>query len=157
MRMLLIEDEDPKRNHIISVLTQIEPDAEIDLARSARSAVNYLRSRTPDLVLLDMSLPTFDVSSAEPGGRPQGFGGIEVLRYMDRFNVAVPSIVITAYEAFAKEGRQIELPTLAEQLARSHPKTFAGLIFYNALIGGWERELASLIERVRKPNEDLNR
>jgi len=149
MQILLVEDEDPKRNHITSVLRQIQPDAEIQLARSVRSAVDRIKERTPDLVLLDMSLPTFDVKPGEPGGRPQGFGGIEVLRYMDRFKIVVPSIVITAYEAFPKEGRQIQLAALADQLLKAHPNTFSGLIFYNALIGGWERELSGLIEKVK--------
>src|ERR1700761_5575060 len=103
MRILLVEDEDPKRNHICSVLSQIRPGIELDLAKSVRSAVDQMKARVSDLVLLDMSLPTFDVHPGEPGGRPQGFGGIEVLRHMDRLNIVVPCIVITAYEAFPRE------------------------------------------------------
>lgn len=149
MHILLVEDEAPKRTHIQSVLKQMQPDADVQLARSVRSAVDRIKEKPPHLILLDMSLPTFDVKPGEPGGRPQGFGGIEVLRYMDRFKIVVPTIVITAYEAFPKEGRQIQLPTLAEQLSKAHPNTFSGVIFYNALIEGWERDLSRLIARVK--------
>lgn len=148
MRILLVEDEDPKRNHICSVLNQIRPGVELDLAKSVRSAVDQMKAKPSNLVLLDMSLPTFDVQPGEPGGRPQGFGGIEVLRHMDRLNIVVPCIVITAYEAFPREGRQVELPALAKQLSEAHPRTFAGLIFYNASLRGWERDLAKLIDKV---------
>ena len=109
MNILLVEDEDPKRANIIRALNKIRPASDIIEARSVNSAITQLRSTVPDLILLDMSLPTFDIGPGEPGGRPQGFGGIEVLRYIDRFKLRVPVIVITAYEAFAREGRQIGL------------------------------------------------
>jgi len=92
-----------------------------------------------------MSLPTFDIGPGEPGGRPQGFGGIEVLRYIDRFGLLVPVIVVTAYEAFAREGRQIDLDSLKSQLKTAHPRTFRGVVFYNSLLGAWSEELARAI------------
>jgi CheY-like chemotaxis protein len=148
MRILIIEDEEPKRNSILAVLGDIVPDSEREEARSVQSAIGRLRADPPDLILLDMSLPTFDVRPGETGGRPQGFGGVEVLRYMDRFKLVVPVIVVTAYEAFPKDGRQIELSDLRDQLTKSHPKTFAGLIFYNSFYSGWRDELIQVMKRM---------
>jgi len=148
MRMLIVEDEEPKRKGILSVLGSEFPDSQRSEARSVHSAIHKLKTEPPDLVLLDMSLPTFDVGPGEPGGRPQGFGGIEVLRYMDRFKLVVPVIVVTAYEAFPKDGRQIELSDLRDQLSQSHPKTFRGLVFYNSFYSGWRDELLAAVKEI---------
>jgi CheY-like chemotaxis protein len=154
MNILLVEDEGPKRNNIIRALRTIVSGATTAQARSVSSAIAHLRSATPDLILLDMSLPTFDIGPGEPGGRPQGFGGIEVLRYIDRFGLKVPVIVVTAYEAFSRDGQQIDLDALKSQLERAHPKTFRGVVFYNSLLGAclrsWRRP--SSIQWVRNEN-----
>jgi CheY-like chemotaxis protein len=145
MNILLVEDEDPKRANIVKALNKIRPASQIIEARSVSSAITQLRSTVLDLILLDMSLPTFDIGPGEPGGRPQGFGGIEVLRYIDRFKLMVPVIVITAYEAFAREGRQIDLGALRSQLKAAHPRTFQGVVFYNSLLDAWSEELEKAI------------
>lgn len=65
MRVLLVEDEDPKLRHVESRLRVELPGADIDVCRSVNSATDYLDHTVPDLILLDMSLPTFDVSERE--------------------------------------------------------------------------------------------
>lgn len=148
MKILLVEDDDPKRRNILLTLSKIVPGAVIDEAKSVNSALHRLRSSVFDLALLDMSLPSFDVGPGESGGRPQGFGGIEVLRSMDRFGLEVPVVVLTAYEAFPSGERQINLETLAEDLRRSHPRTFRGLVFYNSVFSSWSDELGTHIRRI---------
>ncbi len=109
------------------------------------AALYRLRNDTYDLALLDISLPSFDVGPGEPGGRPQGFGGIEVLRSMDRYTLDVPVIVITAYEAFPSAGKQINLDTLNAELLKAHPRIFRGLVFYNSVFSTWSDNLRKLI------------
>src|SRR5215208_7034818 len=102
MQVLLIEDEDPKLLSIQKFLGELDPQIVVFTARSVKSGMASLRETRPDLVLLDMSLPTFDISGQEPGGRPQGFGGIELIRYLDAHEIQIPIVVISAYEAFSK-------------------------------------------------------
>ena len=83
MNVLLIEDEDPKLEGIQKYLRERHPTFHVTVARSVKSGLAALRIQLPDLLLLDMSLPTFDITESEPGGRPQGFGGIEIVRYLD--------------------------------------------------------------------------
>lgn len=146
MYVLLVEDEDPKRDLILAFLARVLPEAEIATARSVRSAVASLRTRTPDLLLLDMSLPTFDQSPTEPGGRPQGFGGIEVMRNMDRYEILAPVIVVTAYEAFSQDGRSVANTELSNELAQEHPEVFRGLVYFNTVFGDWDRALEEAID-----------
>jgi CheY-like chemotaxis protein len=145
LKLLLVEDEDPKRRNILTELAKILPSATIVEARSVNAALYRLRNDTYDLALLDISLPSFDVGPGEPGGRPQGFGGIEVLRSMDRYTLDVPVIVITAYEAFPSAGKQINLDTLNAELLKAHPRIFRGLVFYNSVFSTWSDNLRKLI------------
>jgi CheY-like chemotaxis protein len=150
MKVLVVEDEDPKRRNVLLALREVLPEAEPTEARSVSAAIQQLRSTRPKLMLLDMSLPTFDVAAGEPGGRPQGFGGIEVLRYLDRFGLNVPVIVVTAYEAFSREGKQIDLTSLEAQLSKAHPDSFCGIVLYNPTFDQWRSELRLLINGALK-------
>lgn len=146
-RFLLIEDDDPKREHILKYLHEKYPNADVAIAKSVKSGVSLLKDNPPQIVLLDMSLPTFDVSVTESGGRPQGFGGREIMRYMDRFGISVPTVVITGYEAFVSaENRDIDLVSLGNELAKEHPANYIGLIYYNSIVGLWKEQLDFILD-----------
>jgi CheY-like chemotaxis protein len=148
MKLLLVEDEGPKREHILAMLAEHSPNSIVDVAKSVRAAVHYLRNNQPDIVLLDMSLPTFEVDASEPGGRPQGFGGVEVIRYLERYKRKSAVLVITAYEAFPVAGKPVGLEKVREMLVRDHPGTFRGLIYFNSFTGEWREALASAIDGI---------
>jgi CheY-like chemotaxis protein len=147
MDWLIVEDDTPKQERILSFIHENWPGGNVRTARSVRAAIKEVYENKPDLMLLDMSLPTFDVGPNEPGGRPQNFGGVEVLRYMDLYQVPVPTIVITAYEVFSKDGRAINHDALDDELSREHPDSYRGLIYYNSLFAEWKAVLSGLITR----------
>lgn len=144
--ILVVEDEAPKRERLLLFLSTQWPDAQVRTANSVRSAIAEIQKDTPGLLLLDMSLPTFDIGPDEPGGRPQGFGGIEVMRYVDLFELKVPIIVVTAYEAFSRDkGGLINHEELDRQLKSEHPGNYRGLVYYNSLFSDWRVLLSTLI------------
>ena len=143
--ILRVEDEAPKRENIKALLDNMGLGEAVVEARSVGSAIRCLRTEKYDLVILDMSLPTFDISRGESGGRPQGVGGIEVLRYLDRFRVRVPVVVVTAYPAFAQGNKEIDLSSLESTLQRDHPHTFRHLVLYNSMFSTWKTELQGTI------------
>lgn len=148
MRLLIVEDEAPKLRNIREVAEELGSFAEIDEARSVSSAIKILKTGSFDLVILDMSLPTFDIATGESGGRPQGFGGREVLRYMARFKVKPPVIVATAYEAFPDKGKAIDLNGLGASLEMEHPDMYRGIVFYNTMFSKWREEIIEAIGKV---------
>ncbi|KPF52046.1 hypothetical protein IP65_17780 [Novosphingobium sp. AAP1] len=148
MSILLVEDEAPKRKNIRSLLEQMDLLGLVSEACSVGSAIRSLRSSSFDLILLDMSLPTFDIVAGESGGRAQGFGGVEVLRYMDRFKLPTAVIVVTAYPAFSQGDKEIDLTELGKNLEAQHPKIFRGIVFYNSMFSTWRDELKTKIEEV---------
>jgi CheY-like chemotaxis protein len=145
MYILLVEDEDPKRRHIATFISEIAPTAVLQVARSVRSALDRFEDGVPDVVLLDMSLPTFDVGGNEGGGRPQGFGGLELMRNMELEGIECPVVVITGYDAFTKLGGQMNLDALNAQLSEAHPKIFKALFHYNSAYGDWQEKVRSIL------------
>lgn len=145
--ILLVEDDDPKRKNIEGFLYEIMPELSLSVSRSVRSAISSLQQKVPDLAILDMSLPTFDIGPQETGGRPQGFGGIELLRIMELEDIYCPALIITGYEAFAKAGGQVALDSVAQELLAEHPQNLKGVVHYNSSYGDWkERLLKTLTE-----------
>tara|TARA_R110002049_G_scaffold87343_1_gene221445 strand:- start:34 stop:504 length:471 start_codon:yes stop_codon:yes gene_type:complete len=138
--LLIVEDEDQKLRHLEDQSHKFFDDIDIETSRSVNSACEFLDHREPDLIILDMSLPTFDVSSSEGGGRPQGFGGVEVLRYLDFIGTKCSVIVITGYEAFPKGDGQINLIDLEASIAEEFPELVSSVIRFNSAFDTWKEE-----------------
>ena len=146
VRILLVEDEAPKCRHFETFLERLGLNMVTTVSKSVNAALDELDKGLPDLLLLDMSLPTFDIGGRENGGRPQGFGGIEVLRYMSMAGMECPTIVITGYEAFQREaGKPIDLSGLRSELVREFPTMFKGLLHYNSTYDEWKTALKNTL------------
>ncbi|HEY8604744.1 hypothetical protein [Tsuneonella suprasediminis] len=144
--ILIVEDEAPKSKHIEDMVAGLVPNARISTARSVNSALDCLEAESVDLLLLDMSLPTFDVGERESGGRPQGFGGTEVLRNMVMAEIECPTVVITGYEGFTREGgAMVDLARLREELTEEFPTLLRAVLHYNSTLDEWKTVLAATI------------
>lgn len=149
MYILVADDEGPKLENIVDLVRAVFPDAELASARSVRAALDGLRSRRADLVVLDMSLPTFDVAPGEQGGRPQNYGGIELLRYMDFYEIPCPVLIVTQYETFPDQSGHVDLPVLEQRLAKDHPDMFRAIIHYaGASDDGWRKQLVEALNTI---------
>lgn len=144
--ILLVEDEAPKRRHIENLLAELTPLARISIARSVNSALDVLELDLVDLLILDMSLPTFDVGERERGGRPQGFGGTEVLRNMVMAEIRCPTVVITGYEGFVREGGStVDLAQLRGELIAEFPDFLRAVLHYNSTFDEWKTVLSTTL------------
>ncbi len=143
MRILVADDEDPKLTSITEWLAHSIPSAELRVSKSVRSTISIAIDFRPDIVLLDMSLPTFDIALGESGGRPQGFGGAEVLRHFDGHGLTTKVIVITQYEGFDSNGKKFDLDELSRVLRDEHANIFIDCLHYNVVNDEWKSRLAN--------------
>lgn len=148
MRVLLVEDEGPKRQHIQQFCEEVFPELTVDWTGSVRGATDFLTKTTPDLILLDMSLPTFQIGAKEKGGRPQGTGGIEVIRFIDMMDLRIPIVVVTAYPAISIEGRQHTLEEIDLILKTDHQLNYCGLVYFNSVYSTWRSDLEALLKKL---------
>lgn len=144
MKILLVEDDENKGIQLSNYIREAFPVVHIQLERSLQSGIRRIRKELPDIVLLDMTLPNYDIAPDEPGGDPQIFGGRDFLDQMDRLEIVVPVIVITQYETFGKPPKS--LPQLDEELRASYSSSYRGAIYYHASIHEWKEQLKRRIE-----------
>ena len=151
MKILIIEDDMDKSAKIITFLKQEFIDnLEIQERHSLRSGLKELiQGESYDLILLDMSMPSFDVNHDEPtGGTPKSFAGRELMAQMILRGIEIPVIVVTQYSSF-EEGR-VTLDGLRLEFEDKFGTFFLGAVYYNSTSDCWKQELLSYIQKVDK-------
>ena len=138
-KLLLIEDDDVKRQGVINTL-KLLGDFDILLANSVSSAIAAI-SNDLELIIADMSLPTYDILATERGGTPRPFGGIEVFEHLERINSKLPVVVVTSYPAISDGRRSLTVNDLERQLSADFPENFKGLVYFDFAYTDWEKEL----------------
>jgi len=151
MKILLIEDDEEKSRVISDFVREEFPDAELDTARSFNSGLRLAikGGLYYSCMLLDMSMPNFDVTTDDPsGGNPESFAGIDLLSQMKIRRVNIPTIVVTMFDKFGDEPNRVSLVELVEKLERDYAPIFRGLTHYNLAEDGWRASLKKQISEV---------
>ncbi len=113
MRVLIVEDETAAVRNLISVLHEVESDAEVaGVTDSVSGTAGWLTANdTPDLILMDIHLADGDAFAL-----------------FDRMDVVSPVIFITAYDRYALEAFRVNSidyllkPVRPDELRRSLDK-----------------------------------
>ena len=147
MKILLVEDDQNKREKLSHFVRETSPSAELTSALSYRGAVEKLRTEPWDFLILDMTLPTFDVSEHEDGFQTEAFGGWNVLREMKRKGVSVPTVVVTGFETLGEGNEKLNLAQLRERLSAEYPGTYVSTVFYSPGESAWMPALAEILKR----------
>jgi CheY-like chemotaxis protein len=119
MDVLLVEDDEFKASDVAKVLAETVPDANLQRAMSVTTALKAINRSAYSLIVLDMSLPTFDLSGPGGGGSPQGQGGLEVLRLARRLGNPSPFVIMTQYPDIEIDRRDVPL-SMASRTLRDH-------------------------------------
>lgn len=147
-KVLLVEDDQHKADSIVAAVNECRPSTRVDLQRSVSSAIRSALRQTADCMILDMSLTTFDVGPEEEGGKPQPFGGVEILRQLDRRDIHIPSLVITQFEQFGYGQEAMDLNELDRWLNKEHGASYRGLVSYSSSSSLWQRKLAEKLTEI---------
>lgn len=150
--VLVIEDDEPKQRSIVGFLRELLPsDIAIETAESLTSAIAILSSKEVIFAVVDMSIPTFDfIKDRRGGGQPQGFGGTDILRFIDSETCITKSVVLTQYEEFILpiDGKRRDTQGL-ESILRSELDTrFQGVIHYTGQHGVWRQILRDVLKKI---------
>ncbi len=145
-KVLLVEDIQLKADAIINYLKKQFKDMEIERRESYNSAIKsiYNDAGKYDLILLDMSMSTFDVSVEESGGVPEPIAGQRILDGMFLRNIKTKVIVVTMYESF----NGIRLKELDEELHSEYPDNYYNYVFFSYQKNEWKEQLKKYIKEI---------
>lgn len=146
IKILLIEDNPHKRDRILSFLDGSDINVNVQHAGSFTSGYRLMTSDEPfDLILMDMSLPTYDKSSSESGGRFRTLGGREVARKAYRKGVTTPVLFVTQYNAFSEGDVSHTLDTLDAELRTEFGDKYRGIVQYDSSQSMWKQKISDVL------------
>jgi CheY-like chemotaxis protein len=141
MVVLLVEDDDFKAADVKKVILEFVLNHQIENAASVTSALRALSRGKYELVILDMSLPTFDLSGPGGGGSPEGQGGIEVLRLAKRLSHDSACVIVTQYPDIEIDGKEVSLETASKLLSEKFGMKVVNCILYEFDSDHWRSQL----------------
>lgn len=146
IKILIVEDQEEKRHEIEKFIFSLNIKAEINNKTSLRGALKEISNsqNSYSLIILDMSLPSYDPSEDDiNGGEPESFAGEEILSQMHLRHINIPTIVITQFSKFI--GVNVEFKDLDELFNSRYDEFYKGSIFYNSIDNKWKKELGQII------------
>lgn len=152
MRVLVIEDNHSKLKQITVFMKKEYPDASIHDALSYTAGLRRIYDEDWDLLLLDMSLPIYDMSQQETGGDKKSIAGKEIMKRMIYRKKIIPTIVITQFDTFGEN--ELSINTLNKQFAENLSEVWRGTVNYEDSTNKWMIDLKKLLDEVFKESSD---
>ena len=147
MKILFIEDENVKQNDILKYLNEELMQHDVEVVHSLMGGMLALRKCDYEMVLLDMSLPLYDINGEDEGGNEfEAFGGIEILDEIERKELSIKVLVITAFDVIEDDTKKIHLEQLDEQMMDNYSEFYLGCIHYDQSSLEWKSELKKYIQ-----------
>lgn len=151
LKILLVEDDAPKRKAIEQLVAEFLPASKIVSVHSLSTAINAIENNIFDIAIVDMSLPTYDFAAdKEGGGQPEGFGGSEILRFIESESPTTGCIIVTQYQEFPDKsaGTSKRIEELIEELTKEFQEILFGVFHYSGQRGSWRDELKQALKEI---------
>lgn len=143
--ILLVEDNEFKREKIIEHIKSINPNCNIVVTLSFTSAWQTIIKHEFDIIILDMSLPSFDISETENGGDFRDLGGKEIAQRMKKRKIKTPFIFLTHYRNFSDNLNTYSFDSLKKELLTTYPEQCLDFIFFNSQDSNWRQQVKKII------------
>ena len=144
MRFLIVEDSKSKFEQISEVISQLYEGCVIERAASFTSGRNKVYENEWTAIIMDITLPTFDVSHTESGGDKKPVAGKDIMKRMLNRSILIPVIVITQFETF--DDSRISLDSLNQEFEKDFKDIWKGTIFYEQ--DNWQIELKDKLHEI---------
>lgn len=148
MNVLIIDDSDDKINYLMKEIQDWSRASQISIAKSFQSGIKKLKALKPDLVLLDMTLPTSEFPDGRASGRKRFLGGRELLAEMDFEELQSKVIIFTQFDSFPGPRGSISLQSLLKELERDYPNHLIGGIYFSHIDNSWRAQLRSALSKI---------
>lgn len=146
-RILLVEDTPDKAAEIKNFLMTTYGNAieviENEAYKTAQQEIHY-HHEDYDLILLDMTMSTFDPKKEENGGTPEPVGGKQLLNYMFLKEITTKVLVVTMYKDFVGQN----IISLDEELREDFSEFYCGFVFFSFSNDLWKADLKDKIDEL---------
>jgi len=146
-RFLLADDNLEKLASIETLLKDNFEECEIESSHSYNSTIKKAKTGNFDLLILDMSMPTFD--QKEGTSAPiKPLAGRDVLSKLKYKKSPLKVIVVTQFDIFGRMSDTIDLQDLENTLEENFRDNFVGCVYYDPRSSSWSDNLVELVKDV---------
>lgn len=148
MTILFIEDHPYKQGQVLGFLAETYPEIIVNTKNSYNSGLKELKinSNYYDLVLLDISMPNYDISVEESGGDFLPLAGKLILKEMYLREISSKVIVVTMHGSFEDGTKMIDLDNV---LKTEFVENYIGYVYFSAVNTEWKKQLELLINTLK--------
>jgi DNA-binding NarL/FixJ family response regulator len=146
MNIYIIEDDLLKLRKIEDFLFSILPYATMKNFGSFNSGLKACESAPPDLVILDMALPTFDRQPNKREGRLRPLGGYDLLRKLSLKDIRTNAIVVTQLTEFGDGVEEMSFNDVSSICHNEFPELFLGSVYFGQASLEWQSKLHVMIK-----------
>lgn len=144
MNILIVEDNMNKLEQIRDYLNGAIENANIDSAHSFNSGMKKILSGHWNLIVLDMSLPTYEISQTENGGDKKPVAGRDIMKRMKNKRMNIPVIIITQFETF--DDNKYTLNSLNTFFEEEFSDIWKGTVYYGN--DDWTVEVDEILKEI---------
>ena len=144
-RVLIVEDDNFKANDLCVLIGNANI---MTVVGSVRDAVVRVFDEKFDLILLDMSLPTFRSDLSSAGGTSQAQGGVEVLRAIRSKGAETPVILVSQYPDLEMDGKFLSLISSPPILSERYGINVVGAVLYDFQDRAWADQLEKVLSEL---------
>ena len=147
MKLLIVEDGEYKSERVLEYIQSSFEKFEVSVACSYSSGVKAIVQEQPDLVILDMSLPTFDVINGQGGGDKRMYGGLDIARQIKRRKIKSSFLFLTQHKSFTENPKLEKLSDIDVKARSDYGKQYLGYIFYEHAGFDWKDKLREVLNK----------
>ncbi|CCG53149.1 Two-component system response regulatory protein [Flavobacterium indicum GPTSA100-9 = DSM 17447] len=149
MKILFIEDHPLKQAQINKFVVENFSDCQIESKNSYISGLKELikNHSNYDVLLLDISMPNYDISSEDSGGDWMPLAGKNILKEMYLRDIPTKAIVVTMHGSFDDGTKITELDS---ELKKEFSDNYIGYVFYSQLNEDWKDKICQLLKTFEK-------
>ncbi|PWQ93736.1 response regulator transcription factor [Leucothrix arctica] len=146
MHKILIADDTPQKITDVLDVLSIYDNFQFTESYSFDETVDLLINSNFDLIVLDMSLPTFN-GEKSGSGRMRALGGKDILDVMDYEEIITPVIVFTQFDVFGRNSQLVTLEDINTTLDNDYSNIYLGSVMYDSRYSNWKQEFIKLIPK----------
>jgi DNA-binding NarL/FixJ family response regulator len=147
MLIYLIEDDALKADSLRSFLLDHYQNSNVIIFRSYQTGLSAIKEIPPDLIILDMTLPTYDRTPNGRTGRLRPLGGYDLLRKVKLYGIETSIVVVTMLETFGEGNESISYADMTQRCADEFKDHFVGSVHFQLSNSHWRTELTNLLSQ----------
>lgn len=145
-KIIILEDDTLKSRAIEEYMRSIDDNFQIVTADSYNSGLRKLKAEWFNLLILDMSMPTFSNDFLTNESSFEKFAGIMILKELRRIKREMPAILFTMFDDFGSNGYSISLTDLDSELREAFPDSYWGYVYFESGSTNWENEIKKILD-----------